>query len=37
MHSLKLIHLDIKPSNIAYSTEFQKYIFIDFGLSIFVN
>jgi serine/threonine protein kinase len=32
MHSLKLIHFDIKPENICFSPYFQKYVFIDFGL-----
>jgi serine/threonine protein kinase len=37
MHSLQLCHLDIKPENIAWSPYFNKFIFIDFGLSKYVN
>lgn len=33
MHSAKFVHVDIKPSNIAFSNFFNKHIFIDFGLS----
>ena len=37
MHLFKIIHADIKPSNIAYSQKRQKYVFIDFGLSKIIN
>lgn len=33
MHSVHFIHIDIKPSNLAFSNSLQKYVFIDFGLS----
>ncbi len=33
MHYFKIVHLDIKPENIAYSPTFEKWIFLDFGLS----
>jgi len=33
MHLLNIVHLDIKPSNIMFSNEFSKIVFIDFGLS----
>lgn len=33
MHSISFIHLDIKPSNIAYSKRLNKYVFLDFGIS----
>lgn len=33
MHSLKIIHGDIKPDNTMWSPAFKKHIFIDFGLS----
>jgi serine/threonine protein kinase len=28
-----MIHLDIKPENMAFSKEQKRYIFLDFGLS----
>lgn len=37
MHSIRFIHLDIKPSNIAYSPHFKKYVFLDFGLSALIS
>lgn len=33
MHSLNIIHGDIKLENIMWSSTFQKNVFIDFGLS----
>jgi serine/threonine protein kinase len=33
LHSLQIVHLDIKPDNIAFSSTLKEYIFIDFGLS----
>lgn len=33
MHSFKIIHGDIKPENIMWSSEFNKCVFIDFGFS----
>lgn len=33
LHSLKLVHRDIKPHNILYSQRLGKYIFCDFGLT----
>ena len=33
LHALKIVHKDIKPSNVAYSPKKQKYVLIDFGLS----
>lgn len=33
MHSLNFVHLDLKPENIAYSNFFNRWIFLDFGLS----
>jgi serine/threonine protein kinase len=35
MHSLNLVHYDIKPQNIAYSYSFRKWVLIDFGLSAY--
>ena len=33
MHSLQIIHGDIKPENVMFSPSLQKYVFVDFGLS----
>ncbi len=33
MHSLKFVHNDIKPENLAYSNSHEEMVFIDFGLS----
>lgn len=33
MHSLNIIHGDIKPDNIMYSQENKKFVFVDFGFS----
>ena len=37
MHTINLVHLDIKPANIAFSPRFNKWVFIDFGLSRFIR
>ena len=37
MHSLNFVHIDIKPTNLAFSNSFGKNIFIDFGLSKIIN
>jgi serine/threonine protein kinase len=37
MHSLNIIHGDIKLANIMWSETYQKNIFIDFGLSMFLK
>ncbi len=37
MHSLSIIHRDIKPCNIMYSPSYQKYVLIDFGISEYVS
>lgn len=34
MHSLNIIHGDIKPQNLMWSPKHKKNIFIDFGLSM---
>lgn len=33
MHTLQLIHGDIKPDNIMWSTKYNKNVFVDFGLA----
>lgn len=33
MHSFKIVHGDIKPQNIMWSPQFNKLVFIDFGLT----
>lgn len=33
MHSLKLVHRDIKPYNIVYSKNKNEFFFIDFGFA----
>jgi len=37
MHSYNIIHFDIKPENICFSSEYNKIVFIDFGLSEIVK
>ena len=33
IHSLNIIHGDIKPENIVYSNFFKRLVFCDFGLA----
>lgn len=33
MHSLGIVHLDIKPLNLLISPAFNEPVFIDFGFS----
>ena len=37
MHKLNLVHLDIKPGNISFSPQFNKWIFLDFGFTKFIK
>ena len=33
LHSLNIIHHDVKPSNIVYSPSLKEFVLIDFGIS----
>lgn len=33
LHSLKAVHMDIKPENIAFSPHNKKFVLLDFGFS----
>jgi len=33
MHSLGIVHGDIKPENIMFSKDYNKNIFVDFGMT----
>ena len=33
MHSLHIIHGDIKPDNVMFSPSLKKFVFVDFGVS----
>ena len=33
LHSMKMVHRDIKPKNIVYDKEQDKYLLCDFGLT----
>ena len=33
LHSLRIVHRDVKPSNVDWSPHFQKWVFLDFGFS----
>ena len=33
LHSLKMVHKDIKPDNILYSETMKRFVFTDFGLT----
>lgn len=33
LHFFRIVHLDIKPMNIMYSTQKEELVFIDFGFS----
>jgi serine/threonine protein kinase len=33
LHTLKIVHLDIKPENISFSLALNEPVFLDFGFS----
>lgn len=37
MHSINVVHRDIKPDNIMYSESLKKHVFIDFGGCLFLR
>ena len=37
MHTLKIVHRDIKDKNVAWSHHFQRWVFIDFGFATFLK
>ena len=37
LHSLKIVHIDIKPENIMFSPVYGKNVFIDFGCSTVIE
>ena len=37
MHSIGIVHRDIKPPNIAWSNNFKKWVLLDFGFTRFLK
>ena len=37
MHSLNIVHRDIKDANISWSPTFSKWVFLDFGFATFLK
>jgi len=37
MHTLNIVHRDIKPDNIMYSPAFKRHVLIDFGGCLVLN
>lgn len=37
MHSLQIVHCDIKKANIGYSDSLDKWVFLDFGFTRFLK
>lgn len=37
MHVLKIVHCDIKPTNIMFSKCYNKNVFLDFGIAEILN
>ena len=37
MHTLRMVHRDVKDPNIGWSSEFGKWVFLDFGFATFLQ
>ena len=37
LHSFKVVHMDIKPENLAYSPHNKKYVLLDFGFAEMIS
>jgi serine/threonine protein kinase len=37
MHSLQIVHQDIKTENVSWSSEFKRWVFLDFGFASFIK
>ena len=37
MHTIKMVHRDIKEDNIGYSKYYRKWIFLDYGFAKFID
>lgn len=37
MHSLKMVHRDIKKDNILWSPFYKRWVLLDFGFSTFIQ
>ena len=37
MHSLKIVHRDVKNKNVCWSPSLEKWVFIDFGFAKFIE
>lgn len=37
MHMLQIVHSDIKPTNIMFSTHYGKQVFLDFGTAELID
>ena len=37
MHTLRMVHRDLKEANIGWSSEFGKWVFLDFGFTKFLR
>ena len=37
MHSIRMVHRDIKRENIGWSPQFRRWVFLDFGFTTFLK